>query len=389
MSVARATTDEITEPLDDRDRPFLSVENLSVTFRTEDGIVQAVDGVSLHVDKGKTLAIVGESGSGKSVTAQAIMGLLNRQIAKVGGQVWLDGRELVGLPQQQMQELMGSEVAMIFQDPLSSLHPFFRIGDQIVEAIRAHRQISRAAARKETIEMLRRVGIPAVERRVDAFPHQLSGGMRQRVMIAMALINSPTLLIADEPTTALDVTVQAQIIELIARLQEEFGTTVILITHDLGIVADVADEVAVMYGGRIVERATTDVIYDRPEMPYTLGLLQSIPRMDRELGERLLPIRGNPPSPINLPKGCVFQPRCDYWQRVPGEACLTVRPDLLPSQPGHLVRCLLPSEERLEISRDVKRLLAGRDASGAIASEEERAAAAAATEQVLGTDGPA
>jgi peptide/nickel transport system ATP-binding protein len=389
MSVARATVDEITEPVEDRDRSFLSVENLSVTFRTEDGIVQAVDGVSMHVDKGKTLAVVGESGSGKSVTAQAIMGLLNRQIAKVGGQVWLDGRELLGLPQKEMQGLMGSEVAMIFQDPLSSLHPFFRIGDQIVEAIRAHRQISRDAARKETLEMLRRVGIPAAERRIDAYPHQMSGGMRQRVMIAMALINSPTLLIADEPTTALDVTVQAQILELIARLQQEFGTTVILITHDLGIVADVADEVAVMYGGRIVERAGTDLIYQRPEMPYTLGLLQSIPRMDRELGERLLPIRGNPPSPINLPKGCVFQPRCDYWQRVPGEACLTVRPELLPSQPGHLVRCLLPTEERLEISRDIKRLLAGGEASGAIASEEERAAAAAATEEILGTDGPA
>ncbi len=363
----------------ERERPFLSIEDLAVTFPTEDGLVQAVDGVSLSIERGKTLAIVGESGSGKSVTAQAIMGLLNRQQARVGGEIWLDGQELLGLPQSDMRELMGSQIAMIFQDPLSSLHPFYRIGDQIVEAIRSHRRISRAAARGETIDMLRRVGIPAVERRVDAFPHQLSGGMRQRVMIAMALINSPTLLIADEPTTALDVTVQAQILELIVSLQAEFGTTVILITHDLGIVADVADEVAVMYGGRVVERASTEVVYERPEMPYTLGLLQSIPRMDRELGERLTPIRGNPPSPINLPKGCVFQPRCDYWQRVPGEACLTVRPELLPSEPGHSVRCLLQVDERRHIAADVKRLLAGGAASGAIATEEERAAAAAAT----------
>jgi peptide/nickel transport system ATP-binding protein len=384
MTLAQPRGEEGKPPEGKRERPFLSVEDLSVRFPTEDGLVLAVDGISLTLEQGKTLAIVGESGSGKSVTAQAIMGLINRRRARVGGQIWLDGRELLGLPQAEMQEIMGSEVAMIFQDPLSSLHPFFRIGDQIIEAILAHRKIGKAAARKETIDMLRRVGIPAVERRVDAFPHQLSGGMRQRVMIAMALINSPALLIADEPTTALDVTVQAQIIELIADLQAEFGTTVIMITHDLGIVADVADDVAVMYGGRIVERAPVDVIYERPEMPYTLGLLQSIPRMDRELGERLLPIRGNPPSPINLPKGCVFQPRCDYWQRVPEEACLTVRPDLLPTEPDHLVRCLLKPEERREIRRDVMRLLAGAAASGAIATEAERAAAAAATEKALG-----
>jgi peptide/nickel transport system ATP-binding protein len=367
----------------DLGRPFLSVENLAVAFPTEDGLVHAVDGVAFSVERGKTLAVVGESGSGKSVTAQAIMGLLNRSQAKVTGEIWLDGQELLALPQDDMRELMGAQIAMIFQDPLSSLHPFYRIGDQIVEAILAHRKIGRAAARKETIDMLRRVGIPAVERRVDAYPHQLSGGMRQRVMIAMALINSPSLLIADEPTTALDVTVQAQILELIASLQDEFGTTVILITHDLGIVADVADEVAVMYGGRVVERASTEVIYARPEMPYTLGLLTSIPRMDRALGERLQPIRGNPPSPINLPKGCVFQPRCDYWQRVPGEACLTVRPDLLASEPGHLVRCLLQVDERRQISADVKRLLAGGPVGGALATEEERAAAAAATAAAL------
>jgi peptide/nickel transport system ATP-binding protein len=340
-------------------RPFLSVTDLSVAFPTEDGLVQAVDGVSLAVERGKTLAIVGESGSGKSVTAQAIMGLVNRKAAKVSGEIWLDGQELIGLPQNEVQQLMGSQIAMIFQDPMSSLHPFYRVGDQIVEAIRAHRDVGKAAARRETIDMLRRVGIPAVERRVDAYPHQLSGGMRQRVMIAMALINSPALLIADEPTTALDVTVQAQILELISSLQDEFGTTVIMITHDLGIVADVADEVAVMYGGRIVEVAPTDVLYDRPEMPYTLGLLSSIPRMDKVLPERLDPIRGNPPSPIRLPKGCVFQPRCDYSDRVAGGACLTVRPDLLPSGPDHSVRCHLRIEERQQIAQDVLRILAG------------------------------
>jgi peptide/nickel transport system ATP-binding protein len=341
------------------DRPFLSVTDLSVAFPTEDGLVHAVDGVSLSVQRGKTLAIVGESGSGKSVTAQAIMGLINRKAAKISGEIWLDGQELIALPQSEVQELMGSEIAMIFQDPMSSLHPFYRIGDQICEAIRAHRSIGAAAARKETLEMLRHVGIPAVESRIDTYPHQLSGGMRQRVMIAMALINSPALLIADEPTTALDVTVQAQILELISSLQKEFGTTVILITHDLGIVADVADDVAVMYGGRIVEDAPTGVLYERPEMPYTLGLLSSVPRMDRELPERLDPIRGNPPSPIKLPKGCVFQPRCDYWERVSGDACKTDRPELLESEPEHFVRCHLKVEERQQISKDVLQVLAG------------------------------
>jgi peptide/nickel transport system ATP-binding protein len=339
-------------------RPFLSVENLSVAFPTEDGLVRAVDGVTFSMEKGKTLAVVGESGSGKSVTAQAIMGLVNRKAAQVTGEIWLDKQELVGLPQEEIQDLMGNEIAMIFQDPMSSLHPFYRIGDQIAEAIRVHRPVGAAQARRETIEMLRHVGIPAVERRVDAYPHQLSGGMRQRVMIAMALINSPQLLIADEPTTALDVTVQAQILELIQRLQGQFGTTVIVITHDLGIVADVADDVAVMYGGRIVEIAPTAELYARPEMPYTLGLLSSIPRMDRALPERLDPIRGNPPSPINLPKGCVFAPRCNYADRTNGLS-FTERPELLPSGPDHLVRCHLPAEERQRISAEIMGILRG------------------------------
>jgi peptide/nickel transport system ATP-binding protein len=341
------------------ERPFLSVEDLSVQFPTEDGLVQAVDGVSFSVERGKTLAIVGESGSGKSVTAQAIMGLVSRETAKVSGKIWLDGRELVGLSDAEVRTLRGAQMAMIFQDPMSSLHPFYRVGDQITEAITVHRDVKPAAARDEAIEMLRRVGIPEVKRRVDDYPFQLSGGMRQRVMIAMALINSPSLLIADEPTTALDVTVQAQIMNLILDLQHEFDITVILITHDLGVVADVADEVAVMYGGRIVERAPTETLYGRPEMPYTLGLLASIPRMDKEPSERLDPIPGNPPSPIKLPPGCVFQPRCTYSDRVAGDLCSTTRPDLVPAGPDHLVRCHLRAEERRQISRDVLRVLEG------------------------------
>ncbi len=343
------------------ERPFLSVENLAVQFKTEDGIVQAVDGVSFSLERGKTLAIVGESGSGKSVTAQAVMGLVKAMGGIVSGEIWLDGQELNGLSPAEVQALRGAEMAMIFQDPMSSLHPFYRIGDQIVEAIMAHRKVGKGAARKEALEMLKHVGIPAAERRIDAFPHQLSGGMRQRVMIAMALINSPQLLIADEPTTALDVTVQAQILELIRRLQGEFGTTVIMITHDLGVVADVADDVAVMYAARIVEQAPTSETYYHAQMPYTLGLLASIPRMDRGQQDRLDPIPGNPPSPIHLPPGCVFQPRCKYWEQVPESAghCKTDRPELLASGAGHSVRCLLPTDARRQISQEVLQSLRG------------------------------
>jgi len=349
----------VTTPGTPAEQPFLEIKDLAVAFPTEDGLVQAVEGVSLSIERGRTLAIVGESGSGKSVTAQAIMGLIDRKIATVTGEIWLDGQELIGMPAGDLQALRGAQVAMIFQDPMSSLHPFYRVGDQITEAIKAHRSIGAKAARAIALEMLRRVGIPAAERRIDDYPHQLSGGMRQRVMIAMALINAPELLIADEPTTALDVTVQAQILELIKSLQGEFGITVIMITHDLGIVADVADDVAVMYGGRIVEVAPTGVLYAQPEMPYTLGLLSSIPRMDRDLSTRLEPIPGNPPSPIHLPPGCVFQPRCKYWERVANGACLNARPDLLATAAGHLVRCHLPAEERRQISQDVLNVLVG------------------------------
>jgi peptide/nickel transport system ATP-binding protein len=336
---------------------FLSVSNLSVQFPTEDGLVQAVDGVTLSIERGQTLAIVGESGSGKSVTAQAIMGLLDRGHTRVSGEIWLDDIELISQTEDQVRKLRGSKMGMIFQDPMSSLHPFYRIGDQLVEAVLAHRSIGKGAAKREVIDMLARVGIPVPERRFDDYPHQLSGGMRQRVMIGMALINSPALLIADEPTTALDVTIQAQILDLISTLQAETGTTVILITHDLGIVADVADAVGVMYGGRLVEVAPTARLYAQPEMPYTLGLLSSIPRMDRERPDRLDPIPGNPPSPINLPPGCVFAPRCAYTELVGGNTCATVRPELLAAESGHLVRCHLPPAERRRISADVMREL--------------------------------
>ena len=349
------------------EEPYLSVNNLFVKFPSEDGTVNAVEGVSFSVTRGQTLAVVGESGSGKSVTALAIMGLINRKQATVTGEVWVDGEELVGMADANVRKLRGSKMAMIFQDPMSSLHPFYRIGAQLAEAARVHRNISKTAARAEAIEMLDRVGIPAPKRRVDDYPHQLSGGMRQRVMIAMALINSPALLIADEPTTALDVTVQAQILDLIAKLQTEFNTAVILITHDLGIVADVADDVAVMYAGRVVEAAPTDRLYATPELPYTLGLLASIPRMDRRT-DRLDPIKGNPPSPLRHPSGCVFHPRCKYTDLVPNNACFEVRPELLMSETDHWVRCHIPTEERRVISAE---------ALGAISSQNLGAAGAA------------
>jgi peptide/nickel transport system ATP-binding protein len=348
VSAAATTT---TEPVADRGTdPFLKVEDLRVLFPTEDGVVSAVDGVSFSVQKGKTLAIVGESGSGKSVTSQAIMGLINRKSATMTGEVRLDGEELVTARPEQVRSLRGKRMAMIFQDPLSSLHPFYSIGKQLSEAIRVHQDVSKSAALKQSIEMLSRVGIPSPERRVNDYPHNLSGGMRQRVMIAMALLNDPELLIADEPTTALDVTVQAQILDLLRDLQKEFGTAIVLITHDLGVVADMADDVVVMYGGRIVERGGIDDIYYRPEMPYTWGLLGSVPRMDVNRAERLEPIPGQPPSLIRLPKGCVFRPRCPYHELVPGDRCDTERPDLLPVSPDHAVRCHLEPAQRREIA---------------------------------------
>ena len=332
---------------------YVRVEDLAVTFPTEDGDVHAVNGVSFTVERGRTLAIVGESGCGKSVTSQAIMGLLNRRTAQITGQVWVGDEELIGASDERLRQVRGSEIAMIFQDPFASLHPFYTIGRQLAEAVRAHSNATKQQARATVIDMLREVGIPNPDRRVDDYPHQLSGGMRQRVMIAMALINGPKVLIADEPTTALDVTVQAQIMELLKRLQREYDTAIILITHDLGVVADAADEVAVMYAGRVVERGSLDDIYYRPQMPYTVGLLSSVPRLDA-VSERLLPIPGQPPSLLSLPAGCSFAPRCPVRQLVPGDACATVLPDLLPvpGSDAHLVRCHLDAADRERSARE-------------------------------------
>ena len=338
---------------------FVDVTDLSVTFPSEDGLVYAVEGVSLSVERGKTLAVVGESGSGKSVTAQAIMGLIDRRAATISGRVMVDGVDVNSAPPEVVRGMRGSKMAMIFQDPMSSLHPYYRIGAQLSEAVLAHEKVSKQEARDRSIEMLSRVGIPDPKKRVDDYPHQFSGGMRQRVMIGMALINSPSLLIADEPTTALDVTVQSQILELIDRLQAEYNTAVILITHDLGIVADVADDVAVMYGARVVERGSVDAIYRSPQMPYTLGLLASIPRLNRPTTQRLDPIPGNPPSPLRLPKGCVFAPRCTYRDLVPDDRCATERPDLLPAGDGQLVRCHLPEPTRADLARSALTAMGG------------------------------
>jgi len=331
---------------------YVEVRDLKVEFPTEDGIVRAVDGVSFSVDRGRTIAIVGESGSGKSVTSQAIMGLHDRKTANISGEVLLGGVDLISMADEDVRRRRGQEMAMIFQDPLSSLHPFYTIAKQLVEAVRVHQDVSKAEARKQAIAMLDRVGIPNPDRRIDDYPHQLSGGMRQRVMIAMALLNGPSLLIADEPTTALDVTVQAQILQLLKDLQRDFNTAIIMITHDLGVVADVADEVVVMYGGRLVEHGSVDDIFHRPEMPYTLGLLASMPRLDRARSARLDPIPGLPPSLINLPKGCVFRPRCTYHQLVPNGRCDTERPDLETSETGHEVRCHIPAEKRRELAAE-------------------------------------
>ena len=336
-------------------RSFMEVRDLRVQFPTDDGLVRAVDGLSFSLERGKTLGIVGESGSGKSVTSQAVLGLHKGTKANITGEIWVDGQELVAMPEDEIRKLRGKEIAMIFQDPLSSLHPFYKVGDQIVEAYRVHNDVSKQAAKDRTVEMLHRVGIPNPTKRFEDYPHQFSGGMRQRAMIAMALVCDPTLLIADEPTTALDVTVQAQILDLILDLQREFNSAVIMITHDLGVVAETCDDVVVMYGGRCVEQGAVREIFHRPQMPYTWGLVASMPRLDRERKARLDPIPGNPPSLINLPKGCVFSPRCTYQSHVFGDRCVTERPDLVEATPGHLVRCHIDRAERERIwEHDVK-----------------------------------
>jgi peptide/nickel transport system ATP-binding protein len=329
-------------------QPLLEVKDLVVHFETEDGIVQAVDGISYTVDKGQALGIVGESGSGKSVSSMTVMGLTRAGNARISGSITFDGQDLLAASEEEIRRVRGGEIAMIFQDPLSSLHPFYKIGDQLVEAHRAHNDVSKARARDRAIEMLGLVGIPDPRRRIDGYPHEFSGGMRQRVMIAMALINDPKLLIADEPTTALDVTVQAQILELIAKLQNELDTAVVMITHDLGVVAEVTEEIAVMYAGRIVEYGTADTVFAAPEHPYTWGLLKSIPRLDTPRDQELVPVYGRPPSLINKPSGCSFHPRCPYVR----EAHKKIDPVLEPaggSDPSHKVACLLPAATRREL----------------------------------------
>jgi peptide/nickel transport system ATP-binding protein len=323
---------------------LLEVDDLRVHFETEDGLVKAVDGISYTVDRGETLGIVGESGSGKSVSSLSVMGLTRARNARISGTVRFDGKDLLGASDDDLRRVRGDDIAMIFQDPLSSLHPFYKVGNQIVEAIQSHRDVSKAQAYDRAVEMLSLVGIPEPRRRADSYPHEFSGGMRQRAMIAMALANDPKLLIADEPTTALDVTVQAQILELIERLQSEFDTAVVVITHDLGVVAEMADEIAVMYAGRIVEKGPADTIFNAPEHPYTWGLLSSIPRMDAPRGDELVPIPGRPPSLIHLPSGCSFHPRCPYVR----DAHRRVEPTLDPidGSADHQVACLLDSGTR-------------------------------------------
>jgi peptide/nickel transport system ATP-binding protein len=322
---------------------LIEVNDLKVHFATEDGLVRAVDGVSFSLDRGEVLGIVGESGSGKSVTAMTLLGLTRDKNTRFEGEVLYKGRDVLEMRESELQQVRGNEMAMIFQDPMTSLNPVYTVGDQICEAIQVHEDIDGKAALRRSVELLKQVGIPNPETRVFDYPHQFSGGMRQRAMIAMALACNPDVLIADEPTTALDVTIQAQIIELIDRLKDEFNSAVILITHDLGVVADVADEILVMYAGRVVEHAPKRQLFYDPQMPYTWGLLGSIPRLDRPKAERLHSIDGTPPSLINVPRGCKFRPRCPHafekcWEEPPLENRV--------EGPGHLDRCWLSVDEK-------------------------------------------
>jgi len=324
--------------------PLLEVRDLRVSFRTDDGVVRAVDGVNLSVSEGETLGIVGESGSGKSVTMMTVMRLITDPNARFEGEVLYKGRDLMGLSQDQIRSIRGSGIGMIFQDPMTSLNPVYRVGWQIAEQIRAHEHVSAQAARDRAVELLTAVGIPNARDRIDAFPHQFSGGMRQRVMIAMAVSCNPSVLIADEPTTALDVTIQAQILNLIRKLREEFNTAVVLITHDMGVVAGMADRIAVMYAGRVVETGSArDLFYD-PQHPYTWGLLGSIARLDRPRPRRLAAIPGLPPSLLRLPEGCAFSARCAHRF----ELC-SQRPELLDTGHGHLAACHLELQRKKDI----------------------------------------
>jgi len=317
--------------------PLLEVRNLETHFHTQDGVVKAVDGVSFYVNRGETLGIVGESGCGKSVTSLSIMRLIPNPPGKIaGGQIFFDGEDLLQASEQEMRHIRGNRIAMIFQDPMTSLNPVLTVGRQITESLELHLRLSRREAYNRAAELLDMVGIPSALKRLDNYPHQFSGGMRQRVMIAMALSCNPELLIADEPTTALDVTIQAQILELINRLKEELETAVIIITHDLGVVAGMADRVTVMYAGKVVEEGKTGELFGNPRMPYTIGLLRSIPRLDDSRGRKLNPIRGLPPSLIDLPQLCPFSPRCDFV----GDACLSQTPSLRSVGQDHRAACL-------------------------------------------------
>lgn len=332
---------------------LLRIDDLRVSFKTDDGVVKAVDGVSLTVNSGETVAIVGESGSGKTVTSLSVMGLHKRGSAEISGSIKVrDGEnvlDIVTATDEEILNVRGRAVAMIFQDPMSALHPFFRIGNQLAEAYLVHNPGKKVEAKKRAVEMLDLVGISEPQQRANEYPHQFSGGMRQRVMIAMALMNSPQMLIADEPTTALDVTVQAQILALLGDLQKEFNMGILLITHDLGVVAQVTNRVNVMYAGRVVEQAPVDDIFYNPAHPYALGLLQSVPRITAQGGERLKAIPGQPPSLINLPKGCAFAPRCEYIKYADANSCATLMPELLGSSTAHTARCHIPENSRKEI----------------------------------------
>ena len=329
---------------------FLDVRDLKVCFPTDDGVVRAVDGLSFSLERGQTLGIVGESGSGKTVTGLSLLGLHDRRHTQITGSIVLDGIDLLTLDEGQLNELRGEKIAMIFQDPLTALSPFYSIGNQIAEGFRRHSGGSKRAAKQRAVDLLGRVGIPQPERRVDNYPHEFSGGMRQRAMIAMSLANNPALLVADEPTTALDVTVQAQILDLLADLQDEFNSAIILVTHDLGVISQVADSVLVMYAGRCVERGDVRAVLSRPQMPYTWGLLSSIPRLNSDVDAPLVPVRGTPPSLIDLPKGCPFQPRCDHLALVPGDRCAEERPALRPSGlPRGALACHLDEQTRNRI----------------------------------------
>ena len=325
---------------------LLEVQDLNTRFKTDDGVVQAVSGVSFDLERGKTLGVVGESGSGKSVTFLTVMGLLDPRHAEMTGSVRFDNQEILGLNTSQLRPIRGERIGMIFQDPMTSLNPVKKIGWQLEEAVLIHNDVPRSEARRRAIEVLEEVEIPKADTRIDDYAHQFSGGMRQRVMIAMALINQPELLIADEPTTALDVTTQAQILRLMEKLQNEHGMAIVMITHDLGVVAELADDVIVMYGGRIVESANVDDLFAKPEMPYTWGLLGSLPRVDVDV-ERLEQIPGQPPSLLRPPKGCAFNPRCAYTF----DRCREELPELRPAEgkSDHEFRCHLEEADRARI----------------------------------------